>query len=294
MAVSDWNFQPITIDNFKSAADFLVGERVTEYGIAPVCLYAPIDGAEAAALPDGFLCRYTEEGQLYYTLFCDRDEKLAKSIYEELLMEGPLHLKYQSEERLNRLKSWFPDRTFTVETDETQSDYLYRREDFLRLEGRAARHKREHYQAFAERVNYTYREITAADREACLSVMNAWCSRKDCRDCEYSCERDLIAALFDRWEDYPCRGGLILSDGTPLGFFIGEKLGDTVIGYHQKNATTQLEGLTQAVYLETIRNTFPDVDYVNLGPDIGIEGLRRLKRQFKPFELLHKYTVTVS
>ena len=294
MAMSDWNFQPITIDNFKTAADFLVGERVTEFGITPTCLYAPLDGAEAAPLSNGFLCRYFEGGQLCYSLFCDRDEALAKSVYAKLLAEGPLRMKYLSAERLERLKNWFPDKTFTVETDENQSDYLYRREDFLRLEGRAARHKREHYRAFLERVPYEYREITAVDRDACMQVTNAWCSRKDCRDCEYSCERDLIAQLFDRWEDFPCRGGLILSEGTPLGFFIGEKLGDTVIGYHQKTVTTQLEGLTHAVYLDSIRNTFPDVDYVNLGPDIGIEGLRRLKRQFKPFELLHKYTVTVS
>ena len=79
-----------------------------------------------------------------------------------------------------------------------------------------------------------------------------------------------------------------------MGFFIGEKLGDTVIGYHQKTATTEMEGLSQMVYLESIKNAFSDVEYVNLGPDIGIEGLRRLKRQFKPFELLHKYSVKIS
>ena len=287
-------FRPITIDNFKTASTFLKEERVTEYGTAPICLYAPLDGAEAADLKDGFLCRYTEDGVTCYTLFCDHDESKTKAVYEELLAEGELHLKYLSEARLSQLKSWFPDKHFAVETDETQSDYLYRREDFLKLEGRANRHKREHVHAFLNNHEYTYRNITADDVAACLAVTDAWCSRKDCRDCEYSCERDLIADLFARWEDFPCRGGLLSVEGKPMGFFIGEKLGDTVIGYHQKTATTEMEGLSQMVYLESIKNAFSDVEYVNLGPDIGIEGLRRLKRQFKPFELLHKYSVKIS
>lgn len=287
-------FHPITIDNFKGAASFLKEERVTEYGITPVCLYAPLDGAEAADLDGGFLCRYQEDGVTCYTLFCDHDEAKAKAVYETLMAEGALHLKYLSEKRLAQLKEWFPDKHFTVETDETQSDYLYRREDFLKLEGRQNRHKREHVQAFLKDHAYTYRNITAEDGAVCLAVTDAWCFRKDCRDCEYSCERDLIADLFARWEDFPCRGGLVEVEGKPMGFFIGEKLGDTVIGYHQKTATTELEGLSQIVYLESIKNAFPDVAYVNLGPDIGIEGLRRLKRQFKPFELLHKYSVKIS
>lgn len=287
-------FEPVTIERFCMASRYLKQERITEYGITPVCLYAPLDGCEVAALPEGFLCRYREDGALYYTLYCDYNETLARTVYQQLQQQGTLHLKYLSEERLQQLKGWFPEKNFTVEMDETQSDYLYRREDFLKLEGRAARHKREHVQAFLRQYSYTYRSITAADRDACLQVMDAWCARKDCRECEYSCERDLIAALFDRWEAFPCRGGLIVSDGHPLGFFIGELLGDTVIGYHQKTVTTTMQGLSQVVYLESIRNEFADATYVNLGPDIGLEGLRRLKRQFKPFELLHKYTVTIS
>lgn len=292
--MGEFAFQPVTIDNFKTAAGYLSGERITEYGITPICLYAPLDGCEAARLPEGFLCRYQEEGVTYYTLFCDNDPDAARRVYAELLRGGELHLKYLSEERLEQLKTWFPDRAFTAETDETQSDYLYRREDFLKLEGRAVRHKREHVQAFVRERDYSYRELTAADRDACLAVTDAWCSRKDCRACEYSCERDLIADLFARWDDFPCRGGLVSVDGRPMGFFIGELLGDTVIGYHQKTATTAMEGLSQMVYLEAIRNTFSDAAYVNLGPDLGIEGLRRLKRQFKPFTLLHKYTVTIQ
>ena len=63
----EWDFKPITIDNFHTASKYLMAERVSEYGVTPICLYAPLDGAEAADLQEGFLCRYQEDGVTCYT-----------------------------------------------------------------------------------------------------------------------------------------------------------------------------------------------------------------------------------
>lgn len=288
------SFERITIDNFAFAADYIEKEQITEYGIAPICLYAHIDNAEFARYDDDLLIiRYIEddEGQCFAffgNIFRPDFADIALGLYESY---GMYSINYLSHDKLDFVVSKMKDCEFYVTMDEGQSDYLYKRADFLNLSGNAVKHKREAFKRFCEEHTYGIEHINANCLPVCMEIMRKWCSRKECADCEYSCEKDVVFELLRDWDKYPVRGGLLTVDGKAEAFFIGEKVGNTVIGYHQKTDTLGIRGLSYAIYLLSIKHIFADCDYVNLGPDIGSQGLKQFKQQFKPYTLIDKYSM---
>ena len=106
----------------------------------------------------------------------------------------------------------------------------------------------------------------------------------------YSCEKEVIRSLLKNWDKYPCKGGILYTDNIPQAFLICEPVGNMVMGYHQKTCAP-IKGLSYAIYIETMKNTFADYTYFNFGPDLGIPGLRQFKRQFKPYTQISKFNL---
>ncbi len=89
--------------------------------------------------------------------------------------------------------------------------------------------------------------------------------------------------------NYPCNGacGIAVTDkGRPIGCVIGEASGDYLY-YCFGKSDKHYNGLSVYMYVEFAR-LFP-AEYVNLGSDGGLEGLRRFKDKFAPYQRLDKY-----
>ena len=106
--------------------------------------------------------------------------------------------------------------------------------------------------------------------------------------------KNIIKEIIENIDSYPVKGGIVYVDEKPSAFFIGEILGDTLMGYHQKTTQPLIKGLGTAIYIQVLENSFSDVKYFNIGPDLGIEGLRQFKRMFKPFNLIEKYSMVIK
>ncbi len=289
------DFQKVNIDNYIHAEPYLKGETICEFGITPTCLYAPIDTG-AFALKDGFLVfTCIEDGERYFSITGNFNETekikgIIKSLKEQF---GKVKLKFLTKERVKILAKLYNLKDEDIKTDPDQYDYIYKTEDFINLTGKAVQHKRAGYNAFVKNNSFSYKEIEKSDKDACMEIVNCWCDRKNCDECEYTCEKKIMENLFDRWDDYPVKGGMIFIDGTPQALLICETLGNTTMGYHQKTRTTDIKGLSYGIYIETIKRTFAGNEYFNIGPDMGVLGLRQFKRQFKPFEMVEKFEITI-
>ena len=218
-------------------------------------------------------------------------EKITDIIEELKKQFGYVKLKFLTKERAKAISEIYKISKIDIKSDPDQFDYIYKTEDFINISGKAVQRKRAGYNAFINNNSFAYKEIERSDRDDCMEIVNCWCERKDCNACEYACEKKIMENLFERWDDYPVKGGMIYIDNIPQALLICEILGDTAMGYHQKTRTTDIKGLSYGIYIETIKRTFSDCRYFNIGPDMGVMGLRQFKRQFKPFEMVEKYEI---
>lgn len=281
--------------SFKECIPYLQNEKINEYGFTPTCVYAPIDNAEFSKKGDYYILRFDDKQKEHINVLGDFKNKEFENVVKELLYEFKiLRMPYLSKEKKDILIDIFKDKVENVETDEKQWDYLYAINDFLNMSGNQNRHKREQYNAFINNNSYVYEEINSQNKNDCMTICENWCYRKECSLCEYTCEKNIIKEIIDNYDMYPVRGGILYVDSKPSAFFIGEVLGDTLMGYHQKTTQPLIKGLGTAIYVEALKNSFKDVAFFNIGPDLGIAGLRQFKRMFKPFELVEKYTLTIK
>lgn len=289
------DFIKVNKESFKVCKHLLSEEKINEYGFTPICVYAPFDNASFCIKGDYAILKGEEDGETFINILGNfRKEEYYEVLRDALNEEKSCSLCFLTNEKRLEIEKRFSDRIDSVTYDITQSDYIYKISDFINLSGNSNRHKREQYNNFVNNNNYSYQEITEENKNECIEICEEWCKRKDCSLCEYTCELNIIKEIVNNLDAYPVKGGIIKIENKPVAFFIGEVLGDCVMGYHQKTAATDIKGLGCGIYIEAMKNTFSDYKYFNIGPDLGIKGLIQFKRMFKPYELIDKYTIKIK
>ena len=84
--------------------------------------------------------------------------------------------------------------------------------------------------------------------------------------------------------------GVTLSwQGELLGFSLGAPLTDAVFDVHFERARSEIQGAYPAVnrsFAQYVRQTHPQIQYLNREDDMGVPGLRRSKLSYYPDHLL--------
>ena len=283
-------FKPVSLDYTKQMSVYIKDEKINEYGIIPTFTYSGADDAHFCIIDNCLVSRFFDEGRYFYTL-SGKFESFPEIIKELKETEGKILIYNLSKEKADFLLKHFPESTIKDKGEE-QYDYLYDIPSFLNLSGKKVRHKRENYNKFINGYEFEYRQLTKENIKDCFGVLTSWCQTKNCAFCEYACEHAVITYIVNHYDALPVKGGIMYEKGKPIAFFIGEVVGDCLMGYHQKTLHGYT-GIGYAIYIEAIKNSFSDCAYFNLGPDIGIEGLRQFKRQFKPYRLAEKYIMEI-
>ena len=230
--------------------------------------------------------------------------------YDDLLA-GPIYaLPHEGEDLLRgvaRLQELHPEgftvRSITPETRETlaehfgaevlfaalpaEEDYLYFISDLAAFSGRKYAAKRNHIHALLRDFAVTSEPIgeeTLADVRALHQTYRA--SGED-EDAEAHYEGDAVDRVLADFAASGGIGGLLRADDRPVGFFIGEKQGDTLF-LHIEKALREVRGAYPMLVRETAA-AFADCTYENREEDDGDEGLRRSKQSYCPCGKVVKY-----
>lgn len=284
-------FENITPSSFANCAKYIKREKINEYGIIPTCAYSKTVDGQFLIYDDCLVEKVFEQGRLSF-VFAGEDKRIISAIKKVKEEYGEITVDYVDEKKKDLILSEFKDAK-VFKADEGQSDYLYEISSFLNLSGKAVRHKRENYNKFLKSGEFIYKELIKENFKDCLLVCRNWCLKRDCLNCEYACEYNVLSYIYENFDLLPVKGAIIYINSSPAAFFIGEIVGDTLMGYHQKTLHNTYTGIGYAIYIEALKNTFSDIKYFNMGPDIGIEGLKQFKRQFKPYTLLDKYSMHI-
>lgn len=114
---------------------------------------------------------YTKENlkEIIDTLIEYKDENnldyLFKDIEESFLLE---------------IKELYKDRLI-IEEDRDNADYIYLKNDLMKLSGRKFHGKKNHYNAFIKKYQYRTAPITKEIINDCILAAKEWCNKNDCK-----------------------------------------------------------------------------------------------------------------
>ena len=192
----------------------------------------------------------------------------------------------------DRVEALMPN-VFSFTTNRDYSDYLYLREDLIRLSGKKLQPKRNHINQFKRNYpNYKFLPITPELIPICLEFETLWAAQqsvhKDASSLEN--ERCAIKNAFANYERLGLHGGVLMVEDKVVAFSYGSPINEITFDVAVEKASPDFIGSYATINQEFSRSIPEQYVYVNREEDLGIEGLRKAKLSYMPAEILDKYT----
>lgn len=103
-------------------------------------------------------------------------------------------------------------------------------------------------------------------------------------------ERQGIERALAHYDALGLQGLCLLIDGRIEGFTIGERINNQVASILIEKTDFAIPGAAQYLFREFTK-TFADCSYINVGDDLGLENMRRVKMSYRPVMFGEKFTL---
>ncbi len=206
----------------------------------------------------------------------------------------PLRLIGLNDEAKQALQEGFPER-FIFDDNRATHDYLYRREDLSRLQGKNYQPKRNHINRFVGNYpDYRYEPLTEANIAECIRLEQEWCRhRNGCTGEGLSAERTAIHEAFAHFEALGLQGGCIYVGDQLVAFTYGSALNNHTFDIHVEKADTRYEGAFTIINRRFAEQLDERFTLLNREEDLGLEGLRKAKLSYYPAFLQPKHRAEI-
>ena len=191
-----------------------------------------------------------------------------------------------------KIKQYFADAEVSLSRD--LADYFYSTGDLINLSGKKFHQKRNHVNSFVSKYSYTYIQVKADDPDS-LKLLKSACdtlydenSGQDLAD-EYIAINEMI----ENFKVLGLAAGVIVCDGKPIAYSIGEKMSDDTALIHFEKADKNYSGSFAAINKMFASHEFADTLFINREEDMGLEGLRKAKLSYHPVRLGEYYTAII-
>ncbi len=198
-------------------------------------------------------------------------------------------------ESKEKLESCFPGE-FSCELREDYAEYVYLTDKMQSLPGGKLKHRRQElkwfYDSYGDRIEEL--PITRDLFDEIYKCEMRWLSQ-----CLETHDREglmrefrAIGVELEQFEELRMEGFVIKIDGEIQGFFYGTKLSDECFDAIVCKGNRDYPNIYRALFADMVKMGVGEYKYVNLEEDLGIEGLRSMKRSYCPDILINKYVVT--
>jgi len=179
-------------------------------------------------------------------------------------------------------------------------DYIYRTQDLIELRGDKYKNKRNEINQFRRAFPGGRTELFQSGHTgAALSLTNSWISARlryvAPDDVDRSLhfmelERTAIHRAIEHYDELGLEG-LCLFDGDELlGFTFGERINESVSSVLIEKTNLDLMGCAQYIFRE-FSKCLSGCEFINVGDDLGLEGLKRVKMSYRPALFGEKFTI---
>lgn len=241
-----------------------------------------------------------ENGYFTWMPRCKKEDlpkyiKILKKYFNENLASN-LRIELSDSESLeySGIKS-NPD--FSIHETSDLRDYIYLKDDLVKLEGKKFQQKRNHINKFIRTYenNWEYRSLSKKDFPEIKAFLNTWhmgSLGSTYADKMIDYEAKGLRELLDFGDFENMRIGGIYVFGELKAFSIGSlNERNNMVVINIEKADSNIDGIYQIINKYFLINEFPDVKYVNREDDMGLPGLRKAKESYNPHMYCQKYTI---
>lgn len=192
------------------------------------------------------------------------------------------------------LEGLFPGK-FYFRSDRDSFDYVYDIHMLADLKGRKMQKKRNHRNRFrAEHPACRVLELTEDTLPLAQNMVEQWYARRAEAnpDRDYLLEQLAMYKAFHHYGELGMEGILLMEGGEVLAVAMGSRLSPDTFDIHFEKAREDIPGVYSTVNCEFagyLRQKHPELAFLNREDDMGIEGLRNAKLDYKPHHMVEKY-----
>ena len=184
----------------------------------------------------------------------------------------------------------------TVSEDIYHADYIYEAEALATLAGKKLHAKRNHINAFSKQHRFELIPISEKTHTVCGDILQKWVDAMPPSP-TVAAEQSAILRGLAAFEELALEGGVLLVDGEPAAFTIGEAVcGDTFCVHFEKALPTMSTAypVINREFVRAVLTRHPAIRYINREDDMGLENLRRAKLSYSPCRLQRKFILTAA
>ena len=195
-------------------------------------------------------------------------------------------------EEKKSLISLYPDH-FTYIPERDYYDYIYLRNDLIRLTGKKFQSKRNHINKFKNLYDYKYLPVTQDIISKCRGLEQVWyeANRDEENGDNLLHERCSMHFAMEHFDALNLLGGVIVVDNKIIAFTYGSPINHETFGVHVEKADIRYAGVFSVICQEFAKHIPEKYVYVNREEDLGIPGLRQSKLSYHPHLLLEKLKI---
>lgn len=255
---------------------------------------------EVCLLPETVILKYNFHHRTPAYLISSK-ELPSPMLFEALQRQAkesnhPLMVNAVEDHWADALRQQFGD-TITIEPLRDSYDYIYRRDDLEQLQGKYLKNKRNHVNKFlSEHPDYEYRSLIPELFEQCRQLEQTWRTMTHHENPWYGntleSEQQMMENIFAHWEELEMIGGAIFIDNRMIAFTCGAAVTDDTFDTSIEKADRSIDGAFNIINQQFAQHLPPQFHFINREEDMGLEGLRKAKLSYHPYNLLSYNIVT--
>ena len=179
-------------------------------------------------------------------------------------------------------------------------DYIYRTDDLIQLKGNAYKTKRSEINQFRRTyLDHRLEQLGPQHWDGIRELINTWLrnrikymSGETIADFFYTVEqeRQAIERALAHYDTLGLRGLCLFIDNRLEGFTFGERITPDVANVLVEKTNFAIPGSAQYLFREFAKD-LSDCTFINVGDDLGLENLRRVKMSYRPALFGEKITL---
>lgn len=183
-------------------------------------------------------------------------------------------------------------------------DYHYEIDRLVDLPGKKLHAKRNHIRRFFDQCpEASFSPLTPDDIQDCLELDRHWYREHIARggsDDEQDSllqERAALVMALEFFDELGMSGGLMRCHGKVLAFTLGSSLTEDVFDVQFERALSDFQGAFPVINQEFsryIRDTKPEIRFIDREEDMGQPGLRKAKLSYGPDRLMENFCVLIQ
>jgi len=289
-------FKNLTIENRAEIQPMLLQSSypLSNFSFANQVIWAETFHPKFTIIDDMLISLFRIKKESYFHFPIGKGD--VKSALDEMMkyakkMNTPCCIAALTEDMKLFLETNFPNQ-FTFTTSRNFYDYLHKTKDLIELKGKQYQSKRNHINKFKKMYSYVYAPITYRDIDDCLETHEQWIDEQDCggKRCTFEQETCAVKIALNLFDKIGMQGGLMRVDGKVIAFTLGQAISDTVYDICIEKALSEYEGAYAIINQQFLEHQVADYLFVNREEDLGIEGLRKAKLSYHPYQLIPKYS----